>query len=75
MIRKFLDLCSEDGVPIADEKTEWATTRVVFLGLLLDGVLMILCIPEQKRQKAIKLLQTLLDNNNNNNNNNNLFTI
>ena len=54
MIQNFLDICYRVGVPIADEKTEWAVS--VFLGILLNGKLMSLGIPEEKRQRAIYLL-------------------
>ena len=30
LARSFIQLCKELGVPIADEKTEWASTRCVF---------------------------------------------
>ena len=60
MIHKFLNLCEELGVPVAMEKTEWACIRIVFLGILLDGEFMILAIPEDKRIKAINLLNTFL---------------
>ena len=49
MIKGFLKVCDEIGVPIAMEKTEWATVRLVFLGILLDGERLILAIPEEKR--------------------------
>ena len=37
LIQEFLNLCSEIGIPIALDKTEWAAIRIVFLGILLDG--------------------------------------
>ena len=48
MIQTFLDICEKIGVPIVDEKTEWATTELVFLGILLNGIKMILAVPEEK---------------------------
>ena len=50
MIQTFLDICSDIGVPIASEKTVWADSIIEFLGILLDGIRMILGIPEEKRQ-------------------------
>ena len=35
-------------------KTEWATTKLVFLGILLDGENYILAELEEKRLKALK---------------------
>ena len=37
MIQKFLELCRELHLPVALEKTEWSSTMVVFLGILMDG--------------------------------------
>ena len=48
MITQFLTLCSEVGVPIAVEKTEWATEIIIFLGILLDGCSRTLSIPIKK---------------------------
>ena len=61
MIQQFLDLCDEIGVPIAVEKTEWASELIVFLGMLLDGRNRIIAIPEEKRQLVIKLLQEMTE--------------
>ena len=35
------------------EKTEWACEWVIFLGVLLDGTLMIVSLPEDKCVKAL----------------------
>ena len=40
-------------------KTEWACPRVVFLGILLDGVSHVLRIPEDKRTKALNWVRWL----------------
>ena len=61
LIKQFLSLCSELGVPIAPEKTEWACTQLVFMGILLDGWFMLLAIPEEKHLKAIYLISKLID--------------
>ena len=60
MIRSFLNLCKEIGVPIAIEKTEWGTEMIIFLGILLDGKHLRLSIPLEIRNKAIQILQLLL---------------
>ena len=59
MINSFLQLCTELNLPVTKEKTEWATTKLVFLGILLDGLRLLLCIPLEKKEKAIKLLDEL----------------
>ena len=61
MIQTFMDICLKVGVPLADEKTEWASSLIVLLGILLDGSRMILTIPEEKRQNAIFSLQKIID--------------
>ena len=59
LVRNFLKLAGELGVPIAQEKTEWASTQVVFLGILLDGLKHQMVIPEVKRQRAENWLKLL----------------
>ena len=39
------------------DKTEWASTKLVFLGILINGVTHTLSIPENKRQKALELIR------------------
>ena len=59
MIQQFLDLCAEIGVPISMDKTEWGSTLIIFLGILLDGKTLTLSIPLDKRIKAINMLQMM----------------
>ena len=59
LIEQFLLLCSELNIPVAIEKTEWATTLIIFLGILLDGERLLLSIPLDKRDKALKLLRDI----------------
>ena len=60
LIQEFLNLCEEIGVPIALEKTEWATLQIVFLGILLDGEHLSLGIPLEKCNRALYLLNSML---------------
>ena len=60
LMQEFLKLYKKVGVPISNEKTVWPTTRIVFLGILLDGQFMILVVPEDKRKKAVSLLTNLM---------------
>ena len=57
LVRNFLALCKEINLPVSLEKTEWATNRIIFLGILIDGATLSLSIPMEKRDKALKLLQ------------------
>ena len=59
MIAGFIKLCNELRIPIADEKTEWASTLLVFLGIMLDGKYQLLSIPLEKQERALKLLNDL----------------
>ena len=61
MVSKFLTVCGKIGVPIAEDKTVWATCVLVFLGILLNGRDLTFGIPEEKRQKTIYLLSKLID--------------
>ena len=61
LMQQFMILCSEIGLPIAMEKTEWAVMIIIFLGVLLDGSRHILGIPENKRLRALNSLQDLMD--------------
>ena len=56
MVLIFLQICKEINCPMSPEKTEWATQLIVFLGILLNGKLMVMSVPEEKRNKAINLL-------------------
>ena len=60
MMQKFLDLCQEIGIPISDDKTVWASSRIIFLGLLLDGVMMTIVVLVDKKDKVVAMLQNLL---------------
>ena len=55
-MQQFLELCKDIGCPVALEKTEWAALQVVFLCILLDGTSFTLSVPEDKRRKAVVLL-------------------
>ena len=52
----FLQLCKRINCLVSDEKTEWSSVIMTFLGTLLDGEQHCLCIPEDKRQKALNQL-------------------
>ena len=59
MIQGFIDLCGKLRVPVVTEKTEWVMTVIVFLGILINGESLCLCIPLEKRDKALRLLNNL----------------
>ena len=61
MVRIFLQLCKHINCPVSLEKTEWASSTMIFLGVMLNGDGKVLSVPEDKRIKAQKLLNWVLD--------------
>ena len=58
----FLDICKQIDCPVSEEKTKWATTIIVFLGVLMDGKHECLSIPVEKRIKAMNVLKWFIEN-------------
>ena len=57
-----MEVCKLIAFPVSLEKTFWATNRLTFLGLLIDTINQCVCIPFEKVQKAVKLIESILDN-------------
>ena len=57
MMRLFLEICKTVGCPISMDKTEWSTELIVFLGVLLNGMTLMLSTLHDKRIKVINLLK------------------
>ena len=53
MLTTFMEMCADIYFPVALDKTEYATSQIVFLGIILDGVRHLLIIPEEKKLKAL----------------------
>ena len=60
MVRQFIALCEYINCPIAHEKTEWACSTSLFLGILMDGVNFRLALPIDKIRKAVDLLNWVI---------------
>ena len=60
MMQTFLNVCSMIGCPVSMEKTEWAAD--VFLGVLLNGKSWYLAIPDDKKWKAMHLINWVCQN-------------
>ena len=60
----FLDICKEINFPVSLEKTFWGSTSMTFLGLLLDTVNQLICIPKEKIDRAMTMLEYFLNNQN-----------
>ena len=61
----FMEICSSINFPVSTEKTEWAVEIIVFLGLLIDCVKKVVCIPIEKIHKALQLIDEMLSSKNN----------
>ena len=62
-LKVFLFICEQINFPVSMEKTFWGTTRLMFLGLLLDSENQVVCIPEEKVSKALDLVEDFLNKN------------
>ena len=63
-LQNFLNICSEICFPVSLDKTEWGTTLLVFLGLLLDMERQMVCIPYEKIVRAKELVSYYLNTKN-----------
>ena len=61
MLKEFLSLCRTIGCPISEEKTETSTEIIVFLGMLLNGRLHVVSVPQDKVIKALNLIQEVIE--------------
>ena len=59
LVRQFLKLTEQLNIPMSEEKTEWASMQVVFLGILLDGKHRLLVVPEDKQLRAVNWLKLM----------------
>ena len=56
LVNTFIRLCSKLGIPMALDKTEFAATSMVFLGILIDSRVKVLAVPEEKKVKTLNVL-------------------
>ena len=63
-VRCFLDICNQINFPVALEKTAWGCTLMTFLGMLLDTVNQIICIPTEKISRVLDMIEFFLNKNN-----------
>ena len=59
-VSEFLQVCSYINFPVSLDKTFWGTTLMTFLGFLLDMVNQLVCIPADKVEKAMVLIDKFL---------------
>ncbi|XP_077783928.1 uncharacterized protein LOC144327573 [Podarcis muralis] len=60
LLRAFADLTQELGVPLAADKTEGPSTRLTYLGILLDTVSQTSSLPRDKLVALKKVIEELL---------------
>ena len=60
LLQSLLELCEQVGCPVSLKKTEWTAEWMTFLGILLDGRNHCLCIPEDKRVKALNQIKWVI---------------
>ena len=56
----FLELCRNINMPISEEKTEGASTCLVFLGLLINTIDQTVSVPIEKLEKAQVMISNIL---------------
>ena len=60
----FMDVCASINFPVNMDKTYWGTTCLIFLGMLIDTISQTVSILTDKINKALNLIQSILDNKN-----------
>ena len=60
-VDEFLRICEDINFPVALEKTFWGTSILVFLGLMLDTSRQIVCIPADKIEKALLMIEEFFE--------------
>ena len=60
-LRTFLKVCDEIKFPVSEEKTFWALTIMVFLGLLINTETMTVSIPVDKIERAKDMINKVLN--------------
>ena len=61
--QNFLDICREINLPVAIDKTFWGSTKMVFLGFLLDTAKQMVGIPLEKISKGVNMINYILSKN------------
>ena len=59
-VKVFLQVCETIAFPISLEKTFWGSNKMVFLGLLIDTINQLVCIPVEKIEKARLLIESII---------------
>ena len=60
LVSLFLSVCEHIGCPVSLDKTQFASKSIQFLGVELNGASHTLRVPEDKRRKAVHLINWIL---------------
>ena len=60
-LRIFMDICRRIRFPVSEEKTFWGTTKLSFLGLLIDTATQQIWVPDEKWRRAIEMINFALN--------------
>ena len=63
-VEEFLQVCKIINFPVSLEKTVWGTQMLTFLGLLIDTINQLICIPVDKLERAMDMIQFFLNKRN-----------
>ena len=61
LVSIFMQITHDLGLTVAEEKTEWGTERLIFLGILIIGNKLLLSVPKDKRLKALNYACMMMD--------------
>ena len=64
-IQEFLDVCKQVNFPVSLKKTFWASSKLTFLGMLLDAENQVVAIPVDKIEKGRRLIDTMFSSKHN----------
>ena len=59
-VKTFMKICKHIPFPVNLEKTFWGCTSLTFLGLLIDTIRQIVCIPVEKVERAKQLVSEIM---------------
>lgn len=60
LLQVFLDICAKLKFPVSAEKTVQPTQIIVYLGLLINSLLMVISIPKDKCDQALEIIREQL---------------
>ena len=63
-VQEFLNICKLICFPVSIKKTFWGTQLLTFLGLLIDTIKQLVCIPTDKLKKALDMIEFVLNKKN-----------